>query len=164
MKNIANYISISRIIMSIMLLVPTPFSVAFNVIYIYCGISDMLDGFIARISKNESELGDKLDSIADIIFVIMAMIKILQMLNLTNGIIIWIVFIVFIKIVNIIYSYVNNKKIVLSHTILNKITGFIVFIAPFIIIHINSIISEIIICSVATFAAVQEGYYIRTRK
>ena len=77
----------------------------------------MLDGFIARISKSESELGDRLDSVADIIFVIMAMIKILQMLNLTN-----------------------------------------------VIIYINSIILEIIICSVVTFAAVQEGYYIRTRK
>ena len=164
MKKIANYISISRIIMSFMLLIPKTFSVAFNVIYIYCGISDMLDGFIARISKSESELGDRLDSVADIVFVIMAMIKILQMLNLTNVIIIWIVFIILIKIVNVICSYASNKKIVLPHTILNKITGFIVFIAPFIIIYINSIILEIIICSVATFAAVQEGHYIRMRK
>lgn len=52
MKNIANYISVSRAIMSIMLLIPETFSIAFYIIYIYCGISDMLDGFIARKSKN----------------------------------------------------------------------------------------------------------------
>ena len=54
MKHIANYISISRIIMSIVLIATAPFSVMFYIIYIYCGISDMLDGYIARKSKNES--------------------------------------------------------------------------------------------------------------
>ena len=124
----------------------------------------MLDGFIARINKSESEIGAKLDSVSDIVFAIVATIKILPSLNLTNEIIVWLAFIIFIKIVNVISSYIYYKKIALPHTILNKITGFIVFIAPFIIIYINSIILEIIICSFATFAAVQEGYYIRTRK
>ena len=163
MKNIANYISVSRIIMSIILFVTETLSIAFSIIYIYCGISDMLDGFIARKSKNESKLGARLDSVSDIIFVIVAMIKILPILNLTNGIIIWGVAIVFIKIVNVTCSYIYYKKIVLPHTIANKITGFVLFIAPFIIVNINSIIFESIICSIATFAAVQEGHYIRTR-
>ena len=164
MKNVANYISISRIIMSIMLLIPETFSIAFYIIYIYCGISDMLDGFIARKSKNESEIGARLDSVSDIIFVIVAMIKILPILNLTNEIMIWVVFIAFIKIVNVICSYIYDKKIVLPHTIANKITGFILFISPFIIVNTNSIIFELIICSIATFAAVQEGHYLRTKK
>jgi len=163
MKNIVNDISISRAILSIMLLIPKTFSITFYIIYIYCGISDILDGFIARKSKNESKLGARLDSASDIIFVIVAMIKILPIVNLTNGIIIWILIIVFIKIVNVICSYIYYRKIVLPHTIANKITGFILFIAPFIIVNTNSIIFEFIICSIATFAAVQEGHYIRTR-
>ena len=164
MKNIANYISISRIIMSIVLAITETFSITFYIIYIYCGISDILDGFIARKSKNESKIGARLDSASDIIFVFVAMIKILPIINLTNGIIIWIVFIILIKIVNIICSYIYYKKIILPHTIANKITGFILFIVPFIIVSTNPIIFENIICSIATFAAVQEGYYIRTRK
>ena len=163
MKNIANYISVSRIIMSIILFVIETFSIAFYIIYVYCGISDMLDGFIARKSKNESKLGTRLDSVSDIVFVIVAMIKVLPILNLTNGLIIWIVFIVFIKIVSVTCGYIYYKQIVLQHTIANKITGFILFITPFIIANTNSIIFEIIICSIATFAAVQEGHYIRTR-
>ena len=163
MKNVANYIAISRIIMSVLLLIPEAFTIAFYTIYIYCGISDMLDGFLARKSKNESKIGARLDSASDIIFVIVAMIKILPILNLTNGIIIWGVAIVFIKIVNVTCSYIYYKKIVLPHTIANKITGFVLFIAPFIIVNVNSIIFESIICSIATFAAVQEGHYIRTR-
>ena len=161
MKNIANYISVSRSIMSIVLLIPETFSITFYIIYIYCGISDMLDGFVARKSKDESKIGARLDSAADIIFVIVAMIKILPALNLSKGIIIWTVIVALIKVTNVICAYIYYKKIVLPHTIANKITGFILFIAPFIIFNTNSIIFEIIICSVATFAAVQEGHYIR---
>ena len=164
MKNMANYISISRVIMSIMLLIPDTFSIAFSIIYIYCGISDMLDGFIARKSKNESKLGDRLDSVSDIIFIIVAIIKILPALNLSKGIIIWTVIIALIKVTNVICAYICYKKLVLPHTIANKITGFILFITPFIIANTNSIMFEIIICSIATFAAVQEGHYTRTRK
>ena len=163
-NSMADLISSSRIIMSIVLLIPITFSLPFNIIYIYCGISDVLDGFIARISKSESELGDRLDSIADIIFVVVAMFKILPVLNLNYGIIIWLVLIAFIKIVNVVYSYINYKKLILPHTILDKITGFILFISSFILINYNSMIFEIIICSIATFAAVQEGYYIRITK
>lgn len=131
--------------------------------YIYCGISDILDGFIARKTKNESEIGAKLDSVSDIIFVVVAMIKILPFLNLTNGIIIWIMFIVLIKIVNAVCSYSYYRKIVLLHTIANKITGLVLFILPFIIVNRNPIIIEIILCGIATIAAVHEGHYIRKR-
>ena len=163
MKNIANYISISRVVMSFILLIPETFSIAFYIIYIYCGISDMLDGFIARKSKTESKLGARFDSSSDIIFVIVAMVKILSAINLYNGIIIWTIIIAVIKIINVICSYMHYKEIVLPHTIANKITGFVLFIAPFIIVKYNPLIFEIIICSIATFAAVQEWYYIRTR-
>ena len=62
LKNIANYISISRVLMSMILLIPETFSFSFNIVYIYCRISDILDGFIARRIKGESEIGNRLDS------------------------------------------------------------------------------------------------------
>ena len=149
--------------MSVLLIITEAFSAAFYIIYICCGISDMLDGFVARKSKNESIIGARLDSAADIVFVIVAMIKLLPILDLTNGIIIWAVVIVFIKIVNVTCSYIYYKEILLPHTISNKMAGFIIFIASFIIVNTHSLLFEIIICSIATFAAVQEGHYIRTR-
>ena len=147
--------------MSIMLLIPETFSSAFYIIYIYCGISDMLDGFIARKSKNESKIGSRLDSVADFMFVIVAIIKILPVLNLSKGIIIWTVIIALIKVTNLICAYICYKKLVLPHTIANKITGFTLVIAPLIIVNVNSIIIESIICIIATFSAIQEGHYIR---
>ena len=123
----------------------------------------MVDGYIARKYNNTSEFGERLDSIADIIFVIISIIKILPVLVLPNGIIIWIIIIALVKICNLVSAYIYCKKLIFPHTIANKITGLILFIAPLILIKNNYILFEIIICSIATFAAIQEGYYIRTK-
>ena len=163
MKNIANYVSISRMVMSILLLLTKTLTLPFIIIYFYCGVSDMVDGYIARKSKNTSKIGERLDSIADIIFVIVSIIKIVPFLNLPNGIILWVIIIVLIKICNVICAYIYYKKLIFPHTIANKITGLILFIAPLILIKNNYILFEIIICSIAIFAAIQEGHYIRTK-
>ena len=99
MKNIANYLSISRIIISIILAIIETFSFPFYILYIYCGISDMLDGYIARRTKSTSKIGARLDSIADIIFVIVAIVKILPVLSLSNGIVIWAIIITLDKFI-----------------------------------------------------------------
>ena len=107
MKNIPNYISISRIIMSIALLFLKTFSITFYIIYIYCGLSDMLDGFLARKYKITSELGAKIDSIADMIFVFVSVLKIIPFIEISIAIYIWIIIIVLIKIFNIIFGHIK---------------------------------------------------------
>lgn len=164
MKNIANYISISRIIMSILLIITKTFSIPFYILYIYCGLSDMLDGFLARKYKITSEIGAKIDSIADIVFIFVSIVKILPILNLSKVICIWVIIIAMIKICNVICGYVYYKKLTLPHTIANKITGLALFITPLIIQCIDLVIVEILICVLATFSAIQEGHYIRTKK
>ena len=163
MKNIVNYVSISRMVMSILLLLTKTLTLPFIIIYLYCGVFDIVDGYIARKSKNTSKIGERLDSIADIIFVIVSIIKIVSFLNLPNGIIIWVIIIAIVKICNLVSAYIYCKKLIFPHTIANKITGLILFIAPLILIKNNYILFEIIICSIATFAAIQEGHYIRTK-
>ena len=48
MKNLANDITIVRILCSIALLFFPAFSTAFYVLYITAGVSDMVDGWVAR--------------------------------------------------------------------------------------------------------------------
>ena len=163
MKNIANYISISRIIMAIVLLLPKTFSKTFYIIYIYCGLSDILDGFLARKYKITSKFGAKIDSLADMLFVGVSLLKILPVIKISIGIYIWIIIIVLIKVFNIILGYMYNKRLTLPHTIPNKITGLVLFVIPLIMGFIDIIILEILICSIATFSAIQEGYYIKNR-
>ncbi len=164
MKNIANYISISRIIMAIVLLISKTFSIPFYIIYIYCGLTDIIDGFIARKYKITSQFGAKLDSIADMIFVFVSLLKIIPFIEISIAIYIWIIIIVLIKVFNIILGYIQYKKLTLLHTIANKITGLVLFITPLIMNFIDIRMLEILVCSVATFSAIQESYYIRTRK
>ena len=47
-KNLANIITVSRIIISISIAFVIPFSSIFFLLYSYCGISDIIDGFVAR--------------------------------------------------------------------------------------------------------------------
>ena len=164
MKNIPNYISISRIIMAIALFIPKTFSITFYMIYIYCGLSDILDGFLARKYKITSELGSKIDSISDMIFVLVSLLKVMPVIEISIQIYIWIAIIVVIKVFNIILGYIQYKKLTLLHTIANKFTGLVLFVIPLIMEFIDIKILEILICSVVTFSVIQEGHYIRTRK
>ena len=164
MKNIANYISISRIIMSIALFIPKTFSIQFYIIYIYCGLTDMIDGFIARKCKITSQFGAKLDSIADMIFVFVSILKIIPFIEISVAIYIWIIIIVLIKVFNIILGYIQYKKLTLLHTIANKITGFVLFVIPLMIGFIDIKILESLMCGIAIFSAIQEGYYIKIGK
>ena len=68
-KQIANIITISRILGSIYLLYSPVFSISFYIMYLFCGITDMIDGTIARKTKSVSELGARLDTVADSTFV-----------------------------------------------------------------------------------------------
>ena len=61
----ANTITFFRIAASIVLLSCPVFSPAFYTLYIAAGLSDMLDGYVARKSNTDSRFGARLDTIAD---------------------------------------------------------------------------------------------------
>ena len=77
---------------------------------------------------------------------------------------VWTAVIVLIKFINIISGYVMQKRFVAVHTAMNKATGMLLFILPLTISIVPLKYSGIPICSAATFAAVQEGYFIRIGK
>jgi CDP-diacylglycerol--glycerol-3-phosphate 3-phosphatidyltransferase len=66
-----------------------------------------------------------------------------------------------IKMINIISGYVIQKKYVAMHTIMNKVTGVLLFVLPLTLPVIELKYSALLVCTVATFAAIQEGHYIR---
>ena len=74
----------------------------------------------------------------------------------------WIGIIALIKIINAISGYVVQKKFVAVHTVMNKVTGALLFILPLTLSNIELKYSAVVVCVVATVAAVQEGHYIRT--
>ena len=83
-KNLQNKITIMRIVCSVFIVLPKPFTLLFWILYIVCGISDILDGFVARSMKQESEFGAKLDSIADIIFLSSIIIVLIPIIRIPS--------------------------------------------------------------------------------
>ena len=158
----ANIVTGCRILCSIGMLFFPAFSLGFFILYLICGLTDMVDGTIARKTNTASEFGAKLDSTADFIFVAVALSKILPVLDIPCWLWGLILGIALVKIANVISGFVREKRFMVEHTILNKMTGFLLFLLPLTVLFIELKYSAAVVCFVATFAAIQEGYYIWT--
>ena len=140
-KNLANIITASRGIFSlIMLFVPFQ-STAFAYVHLYCGLSDVADGFIARKTKTTSKFGSKLDGACDLLFYTVMMLKIWphlkQHLPALGWIMIWVI--LGMRVVNYIYIAISRKEFYSTHNILNKATGTAMFFLPLVIMYVPSI-------------------------
>lgn len=153
----ANIITAIRILCSIALLFCEALSPWFYALYITAGVSDMVDGWVARKTNTVSEFGSKLDTVADIIFVVVCLVKLLPVIHLPVWIYIWVGLIACIKVFNIIYSYAVRKQFLADHSILNKITGALLFVLPLTLSAINAKDSAAVVCTVATVAAARES-------
>ena len=98
--------------------------------------------------------------LADICFVACCAWKFLPILELPQWLWLWAGVIVAIKVVNQISALVMYGRFQFPHTTANKATGFLLFIA--VPMTFYTVIPIAIVASVATFAAIQEGHYIRT--
>ena len=107
----ANTITFFRIAAGIALLFCPVFSPAFYVFYIVAGVSDMLDGFVARKTDTVSKLGARLDTMADFVLVVVCLIKLLPVLRIPAWMYVWIGIIALIKVVNIICGFAVQKKV-----------------------------------------------------
>ena len=162
MKHLPNVISALRFLGAVCLLFFGVESCAFWVIYFVCGLSDMADGYLARKLGCESKTGALLDSLADLVFVVCCCFKLIPALAFPKWLWIWGGVIVAIKVINQISALVMYKKCVFPHTVANKVTGFLLFVGVPLTVFLESIVPMVIVAVVATFAAVQEGHFIRT--
>ena len=129
-----------RIFGSIGLLFYPVFSASFYGLYLFCGLTDMVDGTIARKTGATSTFGARLDSVADFLFVAAS----------------------FVKLVNLAWGFLQRKQIPSLHTVMNKATGLCLFLLPLTMSFVDLRYTAPVVCAIATIAAVQEGYYIAT--
>lgn len=158
MTLLPNIITLIRIAGSLGLLLCEVTGVVFWIIYSLCGISDIADGWLARKLKCVTNTGALLDSLADICFVACCAWKLKPILELPQWLWLWAGVIVVIKVVNQLSPLVMYGRCCFPHTIANKITGFLLFIA--VPMTFLSIVPITIVAAIATFAAIREGHYI----
>ena len=157
----ANIITGIRIVISVVLLFCPVLSPAFLVLYITAGITDVIDGAVARKTGTVSEFGSKLDTAADIVFIAVCLIKLLPVMHIPVWLYIWIAVIAFIKAANIAAGYIRQKEFIAVHSILIKVTGGLLFVFPLSLAFVDLRYGAAVACAAATIAAVYEGYLIR---
>lgn len=157
-KYLANTISISRIISAIILGFVVPLSSAFYLFYSYCGITDILDGAVARKTHTESKGGAFLDSIADIVFLIVAAVRLLPLLldvvprwSLILGVII-----AAIRILAYVVGAVKFRRFTALHTISNKAAGAVLFLIPYLLLSVDINILVVAVCVLTGISALEE--------
>ena len=156
----ANLLSILRIISSpFLLLFPFP-GIYFFVLYILIGFSDILDGIIARKTGTESKLGATLDSIGDLVFVLFASLSIFPVISVTPFLLLLIALVFIVRVGNMVLSKVTKGRIILLHTRLNKVTGFLLYVFPLTIDIVNTDYSIPMITLIALWAGIEETYLI----
>ena len=164
MHQLANTITSIRILCSIALLFCAVLTPAFVVLYISAGLTDIVDGWIARRTNTTSELGSKLDTIADFIFFIICSIKLLPIIDIPTWIYVWIGIITFIKLTTVIYGFIVLKRFITLHTTMNKLVGALLFLFPLTLNIIDLKYSTTTLSLLATFSAIQEMHYIAIKR
>ncbi len=155
-RAIPNCLSITRIVLSLCLIAVQPLSITFYIIYVFCGVSDILDGFIARKIGASSPIGARLDSAADLIMVGILFFKLYPIIRLPAQIVIWILLIFIIRIISITIVFFKYKSFAILHTYSNKFTGLILFLIPIFLLNYSSDWWMYVICGIANLSAVEE--------
>lgn len=157
-KHLANIISLSRVAGAIALFFFNDISTAFLIIYVLCGITDLIDGPIARKTNSTSPLGATLDTVGDVA-TYLALTKVLIIKKLVAGwILAWILSAGVLFGVSALISKHRFGKLYLPHTYLGKIFGGAVFVLPLAMQFMPGYVWMSVICSIATVHAFELLY------
>ena len=96
--------------------------------------------------KTFSKLGSRLDTVADIVFTAVCLIKLLPVLDVPAWIYIWTAVIAMIKLFNIAIGYIRQKEFIAVHSVINKVTGGLLFIFPLTPVFIDLKYSAAAVC------------------
>lgn len=136
MRHAANLITISRILLSPVLLLALRNPPLFSLLYLACGLTDVLDGHVARKTGGCTDLGARLDSIADLLLFAAIIVSLVSWLGQKAFTFLpSVLAIILIRCVNIILVACKHHTFAILHTWGNKLTGALLFAAPLLVLY-----------------------------
>lgn len=154
-----NVLTLLRIVGALCLIFLKPVLGAFLFVYLFCGITDILDGVIARATDSTSALGKILDSIADLFFYGVMLIKLFPKMYeiLPKWIWLFVIGIILLRVASYTIAFVKTGKFSAVHNVMNKVSGFFVFLVPaFILFEEIFVYYAISVCAVTCVAGINE--------
>ena len=133
--NLPNSITALRILGAVLLFFTVPCSTPFYVLLTLCGLTDVLDGAVARATGAVSPLGARLDSIADLVFYSVMLVRLLPLLwqKLPRELWLGVGGLVLLRLAAYGVAAVKYRRFAALHTWLNKLTGLLVFLLPYLL-------------------------------
>lgn len=158
LRQIPNSLSLLRIVCTLGLIFVEPMRLPFFILYSICGLTDVLDGFIARRFHCTSELGAVLDSVADLCFYAMMILRLFPILWEIMDRWIWLFGLSAVAVRLIAYSVAawKYKRFSSIHTYMNKATGLTVFAVPYFTAWIGANLICTLACAVGFLASSEE--------
>ena len=156
--NIPNAVTFFRLVGAIALIFIKPFSLWFYIVFLLCGASDAIDGYLARRMNCSTEFGAKLDSVSDLTFYSVMLLKVFPHLwaNLPRYVFVFAGLVIFTRIVIYIYVGLRHHRFSSLHTYGNKITSFSLFISPFVAPTFLLYYFSMAVCIFGGIASVEE--------
>ncbi|MCQ2078757.1 MAG: CDP-alcohol phosphatidyltransferase family protein [archaeon] len=155
---IPDLLSLLRVMMSLVLLFLVPLSDGFLFVYTLCCLTDVLDGRIARFQDDLSPTGQTLDSICDAVLAVILLICIIPGLPWEDWMILWIAGIAAIRLVGLGVGSGRHGRPAFVHTYLNKLSGFLLFLTPFLLRIVDLPTLVVVVCSITTVSAIEYLY------
>ncbi|MBQ9123055.1 MAG: CDP-alcohol phosphatidyltransferase family protein [Lachnospiraceae bacterium] len=158
LKNLPNMITALRIIGTLCLIACENYTMEFYVVFTLCGLSDVMDGFLARVTHSVSTLGAKLDSIADLLFYSVMGVKLLPDMIRILPLWLWMAAaaVILTRVLCYIITGIRFKCFASMHTYMNKLTGFTVFVMPYTIISGYFVVHCIVLSIISAISTLEE--------
>ncbi|MCL1877661.1 MAG: CDP-alcohol phosphatidyltransferase family protein [Defluviitaleaceae bacterium] len=156
MRHVPNILSVTRIVLAGSLLVLSfvltnfVLSPLFILIYTVAGITDMLDGPIARKFNAVTPLGANLDGAADYTFTAVALVLVVPQLGLNILSVAIILGFVLLKLLGMIVGYIRYKQLMMMHTYAAKTGAMLAFLVP-LILFVTGIHANLLVIFVGTY-------------
>ncbi len=153
-----NILTVLRIIGTVLLPFCPLCTPSFYIVYTLSGVTDALDGFLARTLKQVSMLGARLDSVADILFYLVMLIKILPVLTEQLPLWLWIAVGIdlLIRAASYLTAFFKYRCFASLHTYFNKLTGLLIFMVPYVLKWQHVVIYYAVICAAAGLSSLEE--------
>ena len=156
--SIPNLLTFARMLLCIPLGMTETLSPLFYLLYTLIGISDILDGWLARRWHCTTPFGAQLDGAADLIAFGVIGWKIWPILHFPAWLWGLLVRIVYIRIGNMLCTYLRKSTNIFQHILLNRLTGLLLFISIYVIESALFQWLAMGIAILALLAALQEEY------